>query len=63
MKHARMRRIKMKMLSIGQTPREVFEQLDEDKGGGVSRKEMAMGLYRLGVRLVYTPEFSISCGC
>ena len=53
----------MKMLSIGQTPREVFEQLDEDKGGGVSRKEMAMGLYRLGVRLVYTPEFSISCGC
>jgi hypothetical protein len=50
-RHVRMRRIKMKMLKSASKAQDMFALLDNDGGGSLDRKEMAVGLFRLGVWL------------
>ena len=50
-RHARMRRIKMKMLKSAQSAKEMFDLLDTDGGGELDRKEISVGLFRLGIWL------------
>ena len=48
-RQARMRRIKAKMLKIAKKPKQMFELLDTDGGGSLDSKELAVGLFRLGI--------------
>lgn len=48
-RQARMRRIKAKMLKVAKKPRQMFELLDTDGGGSLDSKELAVGLFRLGI--------------
>lgn len=48
---AKSREIKRKMQEIFPTPQAGFKMLDRDGGGSVDRKEMAVGLFKLGVWL------------
>ena len=47
----KIRRIKMKMLDKFDDPRKMFDAMDHDGGGSLNRKELAMGLFGLGVWL------------
>ena len=46
---ARMRRIKAKMLTVAHSAADMFLLLDTDGSGELSGKEMAGGLFRLGI--------------
>jgi hypothetical protein len=50
----KIRRIKMKMAEKFSDPRKMFDAMDRDGGGSLDRKELAMGLFALGVWLAPT---------
>ena len=50
----KIRRIKMKMLDKFADPRKMFDAMDKDGGGSLDRKELATGLFALGVWLAPT---------
>ena len=50
-KDHKLRRIVLKMRAKAKTAKKMFELLDSDGSGALDSKEMAMGLFRLGVWL------------
>jgi hypothetical protein len=50
----KIRRIKMKMMDKFTDPVKMFQAMDRDGGGSLDRKELAMGLFNLGVWLAPT---------
>ncbi len=50
----KMRRIKMKMMDKFPDPKSMFDAIDRDGGGSLDRKELAMGLFALGIWLAPT---------
>jgi hypothetical protein len=50
----KLRRIKGKMADRFRDPRDMFRAMDSDGGGALDRKELAMGLFALGVWLAPT---------
>ena len=47
----KIRRVKLKMAEKFQDPKRMFKAMDRDGGGSLDRKELAMGLFALGVWL------------
>ncbi len=47
----KIRRIKLKMTEKFKDPKRMFNAIDRDGGGSLDRKELAMGLFSLGVWL------------
>jgi len=48
---AKCSRIKLKMQEKFATPQEGFNQIDRDRGGSIDRRELAAGLFKMGIWL------------